>query len=502
MNTEISIDQLIERQCGALLAVMKVSAENVKESVDSFREIIKKGNSEIKNLVKEILNMITLQSENADALTEVIFEICKSIPEKETKNGEEKKVTADPLTPEDTFKKTIFQMCFKTATTFRTKIPHFYFLKKLMKKGVFTIAEIGNKIAKFPANQANQFFTLFLFFAQELFSKRKTTYNNTMEKFSSFKSLDPSLQAISSMYEELTKDNFSRLNHITEYGSDVVSIETALRTNNVDQLKIFSEKSDFNLAKQMSKIPFEIHEALQEKPFYIEYAAFYGSISCIKLLLSLGGEIKQAGMYAVAGGNLECIKFCLDNGAPTNKMLIAAHKAHRFDLIGKLCEMIGEKSKELLEQSFFVCVRSNNLIGCAYCINHGISANAKDVADCNAAIYAASVGNLEILKSMVELGCDPIADDITGWSALHFAAKYGYTDIVQYLLSLPKVDVNSKTGTGLTALHIACEAENVAVIQYLLSFNGINKSCIDAKGHTALSLVTSAEVRKSIESLF
>ena len=65
-----------------------------------------------------------------------------------------------------------------------------------MKKGVFTIAEIGNKIAKFPFNQANQFFTLFLFFAPELFEKRKTTYNNSLSKISGFNSANTRVYVI------------------------------------------------------------------------------------------------------------------------------------------------------------------------------------------------------------------------------------------------------------------------------------------------------------------
>ena len=250
----------------------------------------------------------------------------------------------------------------------------------------------------------------------------------------------------------------------------------------------------------MGKIALEIHEPLQEKLYYIEYAAFYGSIDCIDFLLSLGSEPKQAASYAVAGGNIECIKYCVNKSFPVNKMIVSALKSYRFELIDQLLEIIGPKGPDHLKHNFFHCARNNNIIGMHTCLKHGVEINATDIAECSALIYAAANGALRPLTFLVEAGADPSLCDITGWNALHFASKYGFIEVVKYLTTLPSIDINAKTGIGKTALHIACEESQLNVILHLLSLPGINIDCTDSKKQTAFSLITSADVKKSIDT--
>ena len=502
-----SIDSLLQKSCKVQLSVLRASYENIDASVTIFREIIKKGKKSIQSLIGEILSIITLQSERIPIYIDIIGKICSFIEQNSAQDNIQIPISDDSpketdkieLQPEQEFKKQLFNMCFKTATSFRAKIPHFYFLRKLMKKGIFTIAEIGNKIAKFPVHQSNQLFSLFLVFAPELAKHRKTTYKNTLAKFAQFKALDPSLQTLSSAYADLSKDDFARLLHNIEYGSDINSVETALRTNNVEQLKLLSSKPEFNVQKQMGKIALEIHEVLQERLYYIEYAAFYGSIDCMDYLLSIGSENKQAASYAVAGGDVDCIKYCVNKAFPVNKMISSAIHSRRYELIDQLIKMIGEKSMQYLNQVYFICAKNNDVAGLHCCLSKGIDINSMDIAQCTAAVYAASNGSLKALKFLIQAGCNPSTIDITGWNALHFATKYGYLDIVKYLSSLKGFDINSKTGRGKTALHIACEGNNLDIITFLLSLEGIDTKCIDSNGQNAFSYISSADVKNAIE---
>ena len=54
-----------------------------------------------------------------------------------------------------------------------------------------------------------------------------------------------------------------------------------------------------------------------------------------------------------------------------------------------------------------------------------------------------------------------------GWTPLHYASRYGYLDIVEYLTKECKCDVESKDNDGETPLHIASKYGIRDIVQYL-----------------------------------
>lgn len=68
--------------------------------------------------------------------------------------------------------------------------------------------------------------------------------------------------------------------------------------------------------------------------------------------------------------------------------------------------------------------------------------------------------------------------DALGWNALHFAAKGGNLDILEYLLNLKKegMDIGCKTDDGKTLLHIACIHKKTEVCQFVLTEFGKNEN--------------------------
>ena len=96
---------------------------------------------------------------------------------------------------------------------------------------------------------------------------------------------------------------------------------------------------------------------------------------------------------------------------------------------------------------------------------------------------AAKEGNLETVKELIEKKTIKVDSfDANGLAPLHYAAKYGNKDVVDYLI-LNGADVNKKAGKrarGNTPLHYAAEQGNLDILKALVgraaNVNGRNNS--------------------------
>ena len=62
---------------------------------------------------------------------------------------------------------------------------------------------------------------------------------------------------------------------------------------------------------------------------------------------------------------------------------------------------------------------------------------------------AVKSGNLEIIKFLCSLDADVTIVDANGNTVLHLAALYGYKNIFDFIVSLKKIDINSKNKVNL-----------------------------------------------------
>lgn len=60
------------------------------------------------------------------------------------------------------------------------------------------------------------------------------------------------------------------------------------------------------------------------------------------------------------------------------------------------------------------------------------------------------------------------------YTPLHLAIEMGNFHLVQFLLKLPTINVNSFTSTGFTGLHMAIKSDNLNIIKYLCEYSGID----------------------------
>ncbi len=97
---------------------------------------------------------------------------------------------------------------------------------------------------------------------------------------------------------------------------------------------------------------------------------------------------------------------------------------------------------------------------------------------------AAAVGNIKVMKILIEHGAQVNEKNANGETALHFAARFGHLDAVKYLISSGAL-VNEKTRyTKSTPLMAAAEMGQANVIRFLM-ISGADRDAKDAFGKTA-----------------
>ena len=92
---------------------------------------------------------------------------------------------------------------------------------------------------------------------------------------------------------------------------------------------------------------------------------------------------------------------------------------------------------------------------------------------------------LEVVRLLVEQGADYNKQDDYSLTPLHHAAMRGYIKVVEFLLGLDNICINSRDKQGSTALHIAATYKNKLISQMLLEGNA-SVRIKDRQGQTPL----------------
>lgn len=100
-------------------------------------------------------------------------------------------------------------------------------------------------------------------------------------------------------------------------------------------------------------------------------------------------------------------------------------------------------------------------------------------------------GDLDTIKSLsnkVDINAGRDYHIVSGITALMFACRSGFYDIVDFLLKDPRINVNAHESNGLTALMTAVSNGREAIVKRLLEVPELNINAQDEGGHTALAL--------------
>ena len=124
-------------------------------------------------------------------------------------------------------------------------------------------------------------------------------------------------------------------------------------------------------------------------------------------------------------------------------------------------------------------------------IARGANINARDSKDSSALNWAITTRKPELALLLIGKGADvrsPIKDkseDLEGATPLHFAAGFGYLDIVRQITSRGG-SVNARAANGLTPLHTAALGGHPMVVKFLLD-HGAKIDVKDSSGKTPLA---------------
>ena len=176
-----------------------------------------------------------------------------------------------------------------------------------------------------------------------------------------------------------------------------------------------------------------------------------------------------------------CVLFCLSScttprdSAPSPDQAKAVLKLRGYDFDQESFVRAAAASDEIAVNLFFAA---------------GTNPNTKD-ATTSPLIAAASRGDLEMVRALVQGGALVNQKDEKGFTALLRALQRNNDEVADFLVAQPGVDLNAQGSTGVTALMSYIAKRREDVVTTLLS-RGADANLQDADGDTALHLASRA----------
>jgi len=148
-----------------------------------------------------------------------------------------------------------------------------------------------------------------------------------------------------------------------------------------------------------------------------------------------------------------------------------------------------------------LCIDKGNYEIAKVFINNNCSVNRSDQNGQTSLMLAVKRQNVELVKLLIEkrasVNCSTFDNRNT---ALHFACTLSSVEIVQLLVE-NGADVNKKNLDGVTPLMLSCSFYRMDIIKYLLSTGKCDVNAVDNKQSSALIYATNSSVQLSKEMI-
>ena len=105
--------------------------------------------------------------------------------------------------------------------------------------------------------------------------------------------------------------------------------------------------------------------------------------------------------------------------------------------------------------------------------------------------------SLDEVKELVAAGANLDWKDDAGWTALFCTFGSGHARVVEYLVTVKGIDINTKAGDGMTALQVACYRKRVEVVEILIRA-GVD---INQKGEEGMTVIEHGYGNEEIKRL-
>jgi serine/threonine-protein phosphatase 6 regulatory ankyrin repeat subunit B len=170
-------------------------------------------------------------------------------------------------------------------------------------------------------------------------------------------------------------------------------------------------------------------------------------------------------LNAVKGNHGEVAKLLLKNGANPNDFYVDDK----------------QKTHNLLMDSIVV----NNTEFSIMLIEKGANVSYTDDAGVTPLTQAAYLGQLSVVKALIQNNADVSAANNEGINSVIAASSEGFDEVLEVLLSTKKADVNSKDKDGTNALMAASIRGHKTVVDRLIK-HGADVNAQNVDGHSAL----------------
>jgi ankyrin repeat protein len=275
----------------------------------------------------------------------------------------------------------------------------------------------------------------------------------------------------------------------------------ALRNNDIAALQRLLKTADVNVKDQRETTP-------------LMYAAAYGSIDAMKLLLDSGAGVNAKNAFAATpllwcANDIGKIRLLIGKGADVNArskqgmtpLLAAASDDGAPEVVKLLLEKGADPAVRgpFETTALLAATGANNTASVSLLLQKGVDVNAKDLSGETPLMNAASYGNVEVMKMLLAKCADvnangagefqqvkngPIALGL--FTPLLTAAAYGGPDAVKLLLDAgAKVNVQDVRGMTPLMFAVASDQADARVVRLLLS-KGADTNIKSKNGETAV----------------
>ena len=205
------------------------------------------------------------------------------------------------------------------------------------------------------------------------------------------------------------------------------------------------------------------------------WAASRGHLDVARLLLEHGAFVNAQPigvewlgpsvlMLAAYSGQLEMVRFLLERGAD-----IHARQTHIWRVTETAFGPVIDK--EIGNSALDMAIDQGHAEVVRLLLEHWMAmygADGQDLRGRTTLMYAASAGDLEMARLMLENGAPVNVQTDVGTTALMFAAAFGHIEVVRFLVE-NGADIHIQNGYGYTALSLAEERGHQEVIDFLRS---------------------------------
>jgi uncharacterized protein len=293
------------------------------------------------------------------------------------------------------------------------------------------------------------------------------------------------------------------INHANRFGD--TALMRAADKGNTDIVKLLlKHNADVNLASHWYKTTALLNAA------YRQYT------DIVRLLIDHNANVNHADqggytvlMYAAGKGNVDAVRLLIDHNANVNYIqeeygntpLILAAFWNHLDIVRLLIEAGADvnHADNRGETSLIMAAKKGHTNITKLLIEHGaklptnpeliqIIRNQLKKTIGNDFIVEVILGNTERVSQLLDQAPVELthALDITGKTALHWAAAQGNDDIVRLLLD-HGFTINAQDADGNTPLHLAARNGNLSTVKLLLA-RGANATLVNRNGQTPLAL--------------